>query len=185
MDGRIVMERGGVMELVELVQANNRWERRGQVLAPWPNRVRDGHYTFDGAEHQLALSEVAKGNAIHGLVRWVGWSVAEQDAGRVSLTTTVWPQTGYPWLLRLTATYALDDDGHATRGRAAPEDAPPTARRRLAADHALDRAALAGIPAGQDHDGVALADLRHLGCLGDDCPDGHHSTSGARDTIFM
>jgi aldose 1-epimerase len=84
---------------------------RGQVLAPWPNRVRDGRYTFDGSEQQLAISEVAAGNAIHGLVRWVGWAAAEQGADRVALTTTVWPQTGYPWLLRLTATYALDDAG--------------------------------------------------------------------------
>jgi galactose mutarotase-like enzyme len=84
---------------------------RGQVLAPWPNRVRDGRYTFDRAEQQLAVSEVAAGNAIHGLVRWVGWVVAEQGADRVSLRTTVWPQAGYPWLLRLAATYALDDDG--------------------------------------------------------------------------
>ena len=81
------------------------------MLAPWPNRVRDGRYTFDGLEQQLAISEVAAGNAIHGLVRWVGWAVAEQEAGRVVLTTTVWPQTGYPWLLRLAATYALDDNG--------------------------------------------------------------------------
>ena len=84
---------------------------RGQVLSPWPNRVRGGRYAFDGAEQQLAVSEVAAGNAIHGLVRWVGWVVAEQGADRVSLTTTVWPQTGYPWLLRLAATYTLDDDG--------------------------------------------------------------------------
>jgi len=84
---------------------------RGQVLAPWPNRVRGGRYTFDGSEQQLAVSEVATGNAIHGLVRWVGWAVAERDADRVSLTTTVWPQTGYPWLLRLAATYTLDDGG--------------------------------------------------------------------------
>ena len=84
---------------------------RGQVLAPWPNRVRGGRYTFDGSQQQLAISEVAAGNAIHGLVRWVGWVLAEQGADRVSLATTVWPQTGYPWLLRLVATYALDDDG--------------------------------------------------------------------------
>lgn len=84
---------------------------RGQVLAPWPNRVRGGRYTFDGSEQQLAVSEVSAGNAIHGLVRWVGWAVAARGADRVSLTTTVWPQTGYPWLLRLTATYTLDDEG--------------------------------------------------------------------------
>jgi cyclopropane-fatty-acyl-phospholipid synthase len=46
MDGRIVMERGGVMELVELVQANNRWERRGQVLAPSLRRKIAGHVSF-------------------------------------------------------------------------------------------------------------------------------------------
>src|SRR6478609_6632005 len=34
MDGRIVVEHGGVMELVQLVQANNRWEKRGVILTP-------------------------------------------------------------------------------------------------------------------------------------------------------
>ena len=29
----------------------------GQLLAPWPNRVDGGRYHFDGADHQLALSE--------------------------------------------------------------------------------------------------------------------------------
>src|SRR3954451_3098157 len=43
---------------------------RGTTLAPWPNRLRDGRYSFNGKDHQLALSEPAKGNAIHGLVRW-------------------------------------------------------------------------------------------------------------------
>ena len=46
MDGRIVIERGGVMELVELVQANNRWERRGQVLEPSLRRKIAGHVSF-------------------------------------------------------------------------------------------------------------------------------------------
>src|SRR5947209_19420225 len=45
----------------------------GQVLAPWPNRLRDGQYHWHGADYQLALSEPARGNAIHGLVRWLSW----------------------------------------------------------------------------------------------------------------
>ncbi len=32
---------------------------RGQVLAPWPNRVRDGRYRFDGQDLQLGLPEAA------------------------------------------------------------------------------------------------------------------------------
>ena len=45
---------------------------RGQVLLPWPNRIEDGAYEFDGRRHQLALTEPTARNAIHGLVRWVG-----------------------------------------------------------------------------------------------------------------
>ena len=36
---------------------------QGQQLLPWPNRIRDGHYTFDGMEQQLAVSEVDRHNA--------------------------------------------------------------------------------------------------------------------------
>ena len=58
---------------------------RGQVLMPWPNRIADGSYELDGRRHQLALSEPENGNAIHGLVRWTAWSVAERDAHRVTV----------------------------------------------------------------------------------------------------
>lgn len=84
---------------------------RGQLLAPWPNRVRDGRYSFDGEDLQLPLTEVANHNAIHGLVRWVGWELAERGKEWVALTTTVFPQPGYPFLVRLRAAYRLDDDG--------------------------------------------------------------------------
>uniref|UniRef100_UPI000A3AD306 gluconokinase, GntK/IdnK-type n=1 Tax=Streptomyces sp. NRRL B-24572 TaxID=1962156 RepID=UPI000A3AD306 len=46
---------------------------RGQLLVPWPNRVGDGRYRFDGRDLQLPLTEVEKGNAIHGLLRWALW----------------------------------------------------------------------------------------------------------------
>ena len=34
---------------------------RGQVLMPWPNRIEDGSYEFDGRRHQLPLTEVERG----------------------------------------------------------------------------------------------------------------------------
>ena len=46
---------------------------RGQHLLPWPNRIRDGKYTFEGAELQLALTEPARHNDSNGLVRWANW----------------------------------------------------------------------------------------------------------------
>src|SRR3954454_14763712 len=84
---------------------------RGQVLAPSPNRGADGPLTWDGAAQQLALTEVANHNAIHGLVRWATWTVVEHTSYAVTLATTVWPQPGYPFLLALTATYRMGDEG--------------------------------------------------------------------------
>lgn len=92
---------------------------RGQVLAPWPNRVPDGTYSWAGADLQLPLTEVPKRNAIHGLVRWQGWRLDDRDDASVSLSVTVWPTPGYPFLLTVSATYRLDDDGLSVelRGR--------------------------------------------------------------------
>jgi aldose 1-epimerase len=86
---------------------------RGQVLAPWPNRVRDGRYRWERQDHQLPLTEVAAGNAIHGLVRWSPWSVQERSSATVTMGVRLWPQPGYPFHLAVAATYALDDDGLA------------------------------------------------------------------------
>jgi aldose 1-epimerase len=84
---------------------------RGQLLMPWPNRIRDGRYTFDGVSQQLALSEPSRQNASHGLVRWVAWSLVAHRPDHVTLTYRLMSQTGYPWTLDLEVGYALDADG--------------------------------------------------------------------------
>ncbi len=81
---------------------------RGQVLAPWPNRVRDGRWSWQGSALQLPLNEVGKGNASHGLVRWAGWSVVGRAADRVVLRHLLHPQPGYPFRLELTAEYTVE-----------------------------------------------------------------------------
>lgn len=104
------------VEVVDGFPADRRADGgRGQVLAPWPNRIRDGRYEFGGQEHQLALTEVANRNAIHGLVRWAGWDVEGHGASEVALAATVFPQPGYPFLLHLRASYALGDSGLTVR----------------------------------------------------------------------
>jgi aldose 1-epimerase len=84
---------------------------RGQVLVPWPNRVQGGSYEFGGRTHQLALDEPSAGNAIHGLVRWAGWTVADREASRVVMEHTLHPQPGYPFALALSIEYVLRPDG--------------------------------------------------------------------------
>ena len=83
----------------------------GALLAPWPNRIGDGSYTFDGREHQLPVSEPSRGTALHGLVAWQPWEPMTVDDDAVELTTVLYPQRGYPFLLTLIARYALRDDG--------------------------------------------------------------------------
>lgn len=85
---------------------------RGQVLAPWPNRIRDGRWRWQDRELQLPLNEVAKANASHGLVRWAGWTVADRAADRVLLTHRLHPQSGYPFRLDL----GIDYQVHPERG---------------------------------------------------------------------
>ena len=84
---------------------------RGQLLMPWPNRIRDGAYSFDGRSLQLGLSEAARGNASHGLVRWAAWSLEELSSASVSLTYRLMAQSGYPWAVDLHVLYDLSADG--------------------------------------------------------------------------
>ncbi|MFI8324135.1 gluconokinase, GntK/IdnK-type [Streptomyces sp. NPDC085529] len=91
---------------------------RGQLLVPWPNRVGDGRYRFDGRSMQLPLNEVEKGNAIHGLLRWALWEPLARTEDAVSLGTTLCPQPGYPFLLDLRVEYRLGPDGLVTALRA-------------------------------------------------------------------
>ena len=83
----------------------------GQLLIPWPNRVRDGRYHFDGQDQQLDISEPATHNASHGFVRWLPWRVVAEDAASVRFGLRLYPMHGYPHILELTAGYRLDEAG--------------------------------------------------------------------------
>ena len=84
---------------------------RGAVLAPWPNRIVDGKYEFDGVEHQLPLTEPERGHALHGLVVWQDFAVVSQNPSAVSLAATIPAQLGYPFRLSLVVTYHLTEQG--------------------------------------------------------------------------
>jgi aldose 1-epimerase len=64
------------------------------------------------------LTEPENGNAIHGLVRWARWDLAEREPHRIVLEHTLHPQPGYPFALALHVEYALAPDGLWVRTRA-------------------------------------------------------------------
>ncbi|MDT0213173.1 aldose 1-epimerase family protein [Rothia sp. ARF10] len=84
---------------------------RGQQLIPWPNRIRDGRYTEDGVDHQLALTEVDRHNAIHGLVRWAPWRLVARTDSSLTVAHRLFPQQGWDWHLASTTTYAVSPAG--------------------------------------------------------------------------
>lgn len=84
---------------------------RGATLAPWPNRVADGRYEFGGVEHQLALTEPDRGNALHGLAVWLEFHTVAESDDTVTLEAVIEPQAGYPWRIAVETTFRLGDDG--------------------------------------------------------------------------
>jgi len=116
---------------------------RGKVLAPWPNRVRDGRYAFGGAEHRLALNEPERGAALHGLVLDAPFAVVARATHAVTLGYDTAPAAGYPFALRVEAEYSLGEAGlsfalHATKHR----PRPGAVRRRPASVPARPRGRL-------------------------------------------
>ncbi|WP_020075713.1 aldose 1-epimerase family protein [Cryocola sp. 340MFSha3.1] len=84
---------------------------RGATLAPWPNRVVDGRYTFDGVEQQLALTEPTRGHALHGLAAWLDFVAVDRAADSVTFAATIEAQAGYPHRVEVTVAFSLDEEG--------------------------------------------------------------------------
>jgi len=84
---------------------------RGTTLAPWPNRIVDGRYVFAGVEHQLPLTEPARGQALHGLMSWAEFSDRTVEDDRVVLAAVIEPQSGYPFRVEVETEYRLGENG--------------------------------------------------------------------------
>ena len=89
----------------------------GVVLVPWPNRIRDGIWNDGDETRALAVTEPKLHNAIHGLLRYTAYEIAEQSEGTVLLRADVVPQIGYPYLLETSVRYTLTADGISVEHR--------------------------------------------------------------------
>lgn len=88
----------------------------GAVLVPWPNRIGDGTYTWDGTTYLLPLTEHApRLTALHGLACWTRWEVIGHTASSATLALELVPNPGYPWALTATITYSISHDGLEVR----------------------------------------------------------------------
>ncbi|WP_017571990.1 aldose 1-epimerase family protein [Nocardiopsis halotolerans] len=84
---------------------------QGQVLAPWPNRVTEKGYRFNGVHHDLEPNDPATGTAIHGLVHDRTWTPESMSEDAAVLRLDFGGTPGFPFPLELTVGYRLDGDG--------------------------------------------------------------------------
>ena len=83
----------------------------GKILAPWPNRIKDGKYTFNKKDYQLPVNEVSKNNSLHGLVANCQWDVIFQDQSKVILQHLLNQPDIYPGKLQLQVSYEIIEQG--------------------------------------------------------------------------
>ena len=88
---------------------------QGDVLIPFPGRIADGRYAFDGEVFQLERNDKEGPNAIHGFVRTLPWVVARAEVDRavfeICLTAEQYGSKGYPFSLGIQVAYVVNDQG--------------------------------------------------------------------------
>jgi aldose 1-epimerase len=88
---------------------------QGDVLIPFPGRIAEGRYSFDGQALQLDRNDKEGPNAIHGFVRALPWKTHRADSNCVSfdvrLDAASYGHRGYPFSLFIRVTYTLDRQG--------------------------------------------------------------------------
>lgn len=79
------------------------------LLFPFPNRVKDGTYNFEGTDYQLGINEKELNNAIHGLVAFQPFKIVEHIENK-SITIAYQyngENEGYPFPYTIHVTYKL------------------------------------------------------------------------------
>lgn len=88
---------------------------QGDVLIPFPGRIADGRYTFEGTSYRLEKNDKEGPNAIHGFVRNIPWQVGEVHTHRAQFELALdgedYRTKGYPFSLVIRVTYELGERG--------------------------------------------------------------------------
>lgn len=81
------------------------------LLFPFPNRIKDGTYTFEEKEYSLELNDLDSQNAIHGFIAFESFDLVSHTASKlVAKYTYDGYKEGYPFPFEFTVTYTLKDN---------------------------------------------------------------------------
>lgn len=100
----------------------------GYVLAPWPNRIENGEYDFNGVHYCAPVNEyhpAPRNNANHGYAYHYMWDLVALTDSSVTLSLRFPNLDGYPFDVTVTVTYALDEHGMTVTATARNDDNKP------------------------------------------------------------
>jgi aldose 1-epimerase len=83
----------------------------GTVLLPFPNRLGDGKYSFEGKDYQAAINEVDRNNQLHSFSQFYDFDLVESGDDFVTLGLRLPAQKAYPFETYTEITYRLNEDG--------------------------------------------------------------------------
>jgi len=91
---------------------HNKWYKSAW-LAPFPNRIKDGMYNFEGRQYQLDINEPDRNNALHGFIDDKPFTLVDEAYGEESATLTFRYQydgtlEGYPFPFDTEITLKID-----------------------------------------------------------------------------
>ncbi len=94
----------------------NDWSK-GNRLMPFPNRIRNGRYTFDGKEYELPINEPERHNAIHGFIFKKPFAVLDstppgEDTSIRLVHRYEGDYPGYPFPFEINLLYSLKEGHH-------------------------------------------------------------------------
>jgi aldose 1-epimerase len=88
---------------------------KSSVLLPWPNRIKDGKFSFEGKTYQVDINESRLNNALHGFIFKKSFSVEkvilEPTFAEVFLSYSYdGSEAGFPFKFKTDIVYKISDD---------------------------------------------------------------------------
>jgi aldose 1-epimerase len=84
---------------------------QGDVLIPFPGRIKSARYTWDSIEYNLKANDKDGPNAIHGFLRTLDWKVESQIKSGITFSLNFPGTDGYPFVFSARMAYLLSESG--------------------------------------------------------------------------
>lgn len=83
----------------------------GIIMAPWPNRLEDGTWNYQGKTLEFPLNIHSQQNANHGLLIDYPYDLVSRTESSVTLGATIHARMAYPFTVYTTVKYEISESG--------------------------------------------------------------------------